>query len=866
VPNIMKIKYLRYFWAILAIGSISSLFGQQSGIYVSGKVVTERHKPVADAFVYIHDTTGQLIHFVQTDTSGSFSLMASHAGKHRVMVSALNRQTIDTVLEIKHGVHWYFVLKKRTEKLSPVTIKAQQWEEVFKGDTIKYNLDAIRDGTEKTLRDLLEKIPGIEVKGNNITVNGKKVDRLLINGKNLFDRQHKLALDNIESKAVKGIEFYDHYTDPFSIAPPGYADNGNALNIKLDKSFTQKVKGNVDMAAGVNNKYGLHAKTYLFGLSHMFYGIGDMNNAGKVAFGLNDYINLQLNAGKNTLQIPSFLLDKNLSFDKRDYFGSGHFLVQPSEFSEIRGYVLFNKALAQSQKDMHQTFFDPQVPDMEYFDTRKGHHAYYSAMIKWRKKYKNNLRTDLKWDFSRLSLYSNRSIIDARNEITEQLASVNQSWNLHSVMEYRYKKSHYFSVFMSVGNGYAKDTLAFDRGVWSQPQWMAGPTGQQTLNRFLNVSSGLSYKTQLGESVYFNSSFGWKYGHHLFEVFQPPMDSMRNISLNRVEKYVTVGFYWHWKQWYFRPKSTWRIVSLFSPAFQRFERLYWLPDLNINAQYPFFYMSLFYHRSIDIGKVEYFYPSPLFTNYQTALQYKISPGDVATIDLLSLNLTSNQWWWRGFRLSAGISSRIQNNALHKLYDYKDHFYNVVGMPGKHSVMVNQTLRLRQKISRLFLLFKYKYAVQQLTGTYLTLDGVQIHRMRSFNHHITISWTPKGKNINLTLHSEWENLHDKTPLKNFFMQRRMWESRLRWNKRKWSVEMGLQQLWLESGAMVSHPLIPSLNIQYKRNADMEIYLEAFDFGHLDTWTISRFQTTETCFQTAREWHQAGYILLGMRWGF
>ncbi|NPA46120.1 MAG: hypothetical protein GXO24_02780 [Chlorobi bacterium] len=99
-----------------------------------------------------------------------------------------------------------------------------------------------------------------------------------------------------------------------------------------------------------------------------------------------------------------------------------------------------------------------------------------------------------------------------------------------------------------------------------------------------------------------------------------------------------------------------------------------------------------------------------------------------------------------------------------------------------------------------------------------------------------------------------------------MQNRKLEGRVKWHNRKWDVMFSIQKLWLQSGSILSHPVIPSFKTVYKPKAAFEIYLEAFDFFHLDTWRINRFETTDLYYQIAREWHQAGYILLGFKWSY
>ena len=68
----------------------------------------------------------------------------------------------------------------------------------IKGDTIVYNTDSFSNGTEQKLGDVLEKLPGVEVsEDGEIEVEGKKVAKVMVEGKDFFDGDTKLAVENI---------------------------------------------------------------------------------------------------------------------------------------------------------------------------------------------------------------------------------------------------------------------------------------------------------------------------------------------------------------------------------------------------------------------------------------------------------------------------------------------------------------------------------------------------------------------------------------------------------------------------------------------------------------------------------------------
>jgi hypothetical protein len=77
----------------------------------------------------------------------------------------------------------------------------------IKGDTLVYNADSFKDGTERKLEDVLEKLPGVDINDDGqIEVEGKVVGKVMVEGKDFFDGDSKLAIKNIPANAVDKIQ------------------------------------------------------------------------------------------------------------------------------------------------------------------------------------------------------------------------------------------------------------------------------------------------------------------------------------------------------------------------------------------------------------------------------------------------------------------------------------------------------------------------------------------------------------------------------------------------------------------------------------------------------------------------------------
>src|SRR5690606_3209715 len=104
----------------------------------------------------------------------------------------------------------------------------------IKGDTIVYNADSFTSGTERKLEDVLKKLPGVEVDDDgNITVEGKGVSKLMVEGKDFLDGDTKLEVKNIPANAVDKVQVLRNYNEVDQLRSVTDNQDNLAMNIKL---------------------------------------------------------------------------------------------------------------------------------------------------------------------------------------------------------------------------------------------------------------------------------------------------------------------------------------------------------------------------------------------------------------------------------------------------------------------------------------------------------------------------------------------------------------------------------------------------------------------------------------------------------
>lgn len=141
--------------------------------------------------------------------------------------------------------------------LNEVVVTATKIKMVMKGDTIVYDADAFRLSEGSMLDALIGQLPGAELDDNGqITVNGKKISSLLVDGKDFFTGDPNVALRNLPAYTVKNVKVYDR-TNPFA-APGkfvGEQDKDLVMDVNLKKQYQMGFVGNIEGGYGSSDRY-----------------------------------------------------------------------------------------------------------------------------------------------------------------------------------------------------------------------------------------------------------------------------------------------------------------------------------------------------------------------------------------------------------------------------------------------------------------------------------------------------------------------------------------------------------------------------------------------------------------------------------
>ena len=179
-------------------------------IKFEGKVLDTLQLPIERASVVaINNATNKLDAFAMTNDKGLFSLKLKVKTEYKIQVSYFGLQSVTEILktssenlEKNYNLRQDISLDEVVVKM-PVTVR---------GDTLIYDADSFKNGSERKLKDIIDKLPGVEINDDGqIEVEGKVVNKLMVNGKDFFEGDTKLGTNNIPSSTVDKIQVLKNY-------------------------------------------------------------------------------------------------------------------------------------------------------------------------------------------------------------------------------------------------------------------------------------------------------------------------------------------------------------------------------------------------------------------------------------------------------------------------------------------------------------------------------------------------------------------------------------------------------------------------------------------------------------------------------
>lgn len=408
--------------------------------------------------IAINKETNALATYAITNEKGKYILSLAKQTPYSIQVSYLGMKTLDEpVTTSETDITKDFTLYD--DNMLDAVELTYEMPVTISGDTLTYNADSFKVGTERKLEDILKNLPGVEVtEDGGIEVEGVRVQKLMINGKDFFDGDTKLGVKNIPSNAVDKVQVLKNYAEVGQLRGVQNNQDNIAMNIKLKEGKENFWFGNVTAGGGVSTQeelYLLQPKLFYYSPKYSINFIGDINNIGELALTNRDIRNFtggfrnpsrasgtNLNLGNNNLNFSA--LQNNRAKELETKLAATNFTYAPNEKLDLSGFAIVSSSRIDLQQNNEILYTDQSlgIPDelTETITRQSSDQVIAKLSAIYKKDAQNQLDYDVLSRFSKereaRNLFS--SVIGNTDQLEEVTPfSINQNFNYYYTLDER---------------------------------------------------------------------------------------------------------------------------------------------------------------------------------------------------------------------------------------------------------------------------------------------------------------------------------------------------------------------------------------------------------------------------------------------
>ncbi|MET0466525.1 MAG: outer membrane beta-barrel protein, partial [Chitinophagaceae bacterium] len=341
-----KTKLLILLVAILLLPFISlAQKGQLSGTLMD----TSGKKPIVYATVTVFSAKDtSIITYRLSDEQGKFKVPSLPFQKElRVVVTATGssvwRKEFTLTEEAPSLDLGMLKLDPDVKEMEEVLVMSERPPVVVRKDTIEFNAAAFKTLPTALVEDLLKKMPGVDVdRDGNIMVNGRKVNRLLVEGKEFFGSDPKIASKNLPANLIDKVQVTDDKEELLRNPDLTAGEVGQVINLKLKKAIKQGWFGKLYAGAGTEDRFEGGGIVNMFRDTLQVSLLGYTNNLSRSGFSMQDVMNIG-GFSRSNVNMLSISSDGGFAINDISFGGMGGQGIQRSSGGGINVNTLLGK-------------------------------------------------------------------------------------------------------------------------------------------------------------------------------------------------------------------------------------------------------------------------------------------------------------------------------------------------------------------------------------------------------------------------------------------------------------------------------------------------------------------------------------------
>jgi hypothetical protein len=289
----MNKTLLIIFCSLSSIVSLAQKNGNIKGVVFD----TIAKQPVPGATITVlQRKDSSLVTFTMTNSQGGFTLSNIPFGDYRLLVTHVSYHNVNKYFEIsdsKKEIDLSTIeLSDKNKVLEEVVVLSEAPPVTLIGDTVQYNAGSFKTKPNAVVEDLLKKMPGIQVeKDGTVKAQGQEVKKVLVDGKEFFGNDPKIATKNLPADAVDKVQVYDKQSDMAQLTGFDDGQSEKTINLKLKKDKKKGVFGKINAGGGTDDRYQGRFNVNSFKGARQMSVIGMGNNTNAEGFSFMDILN-----------------------------------------------------------------------------------------------------------------------------------------------------------------------------------------------------------------------------------------------------------------------------------------------------------------------------------------------------------------------------------------------------------------------------------------------------------------------------------------------------------------------------------------------------------------------------------------------
>ena len=317
--------------------------------------------------VATNQETNRMDNFAISDLEGKFSIGIKKGVSYKIKVSYLGYKPVELERKSSIDLNEVVVMYEQAEQLDGVEVTYEMPVSI-QGDTIVYNADSFNTGSERKLKDVLENLPGVEINDDGqIEVEGRQVTKVMVEGKDFFDGDSKIATENIPANAIDKVQVLKNFNEVSQLSGVTNNDDNMAINIKLKEGKDKFWFGELGGGGGEKDRFLLNPKVFYYSPKTSINFLGNSNNLGQNPFTRRDYFRFtggfrnQSNQSGSSINIQtddvglSNLQNNNAAAIDND-FAATNFSYAPNAGLNFSGFAIFSQNNTKINSIRERTF------------------------------------------------------------------------------------------------------------------------------------------------------------------------------------------------------------------------------------------------------------------------------------------------------------------------------------------------------------------------------------------------------------------------------------------------------------------------------------------------------------------------------